>query len=63
MAIHSTSRQPKLTWTGWRHIAVAVAIGAEHAKKKSGGQTDTPLYIRNAERFPEEDRLHLPQQG
>jgi hypothetical protein len=46
MAIHSASRQPKLTWTGWRHIAVACAIGAEHAKKKSGGQTDTPLYIR-----------------
>ena len=46
MAIHSASRQPKLTWSGWRHIAVACAIGAEHIKKKSGGQTDTPTYIR-----------------
>jgi hypothetical protein len=28
MAIHTASKQPKLTWTGWRHIAVALAIGS-----------------------------------
>jgi hypothetical protein len=32
MAIHATSKQPKLTWIGWRHIAVALAIGSDHAK-------------------------------
>ena len=46
MAIHSASRQPKLTWNGWRHIAVACAIGSAHIKKQSGGRTDTPTYIR-----------------
>ena len=51
MAIHTASKQPKLTWTGWRHIAVAVAIGAEHVKKAAGGRTDTPLYIRAMSEF------------
>jgi hypothetical protein len=46
MAIHSASRQPKLTWSGWHHIAVACAIGAEHLKKAARGRTDTPTYIR-----------------
>jgi hypothetical protein len=46
MAIHSTARQPKLTWTGWRHIAVALAIGSDHAQKASGGRLDTPDYRR-----------------
>ena len=46
MAIHSASRQPKLTWNGWRHIAVACAIGSGHLKKQSRGRTDTPTYIR-----------------
>jgi hypothetical protein len=35
MSLHSASKQPKLTWTGWKHVAVAVAIGSEHAKKKA----------------------------
>jgi hypothetical protein len=51
MALHTASKQPKLTWKGWRHIAVAVAIGSEHAKKASKGQTDTPLYIRSMSEF------------
>lgn len=46
MAIHTASKQPKLTWRGWYSIALACAIGAEHVKKKSGGRTDTPTYIR-----------------
>jgi hypothetical protein len=46
MAIHASSRQPKLTWTGWRQIALALHIGSEHAKRASGGKTATPLYIR-----------------
>jgi hypothetical protein len=46
MAIHTASKQPKLTWTGWRHIAVACAIGTEHAKEASGGRLDTPNYRR-----------------
>ena len=36
MAIHTAARQPKLTWRGWRHIAVAVAIGSRHARKPPG---------------------------
>jgi hypothetical protein len=51
VAIHTASKQPKLTWTGWRHIAVALAIGSEHARKTSGGRTDTPLYIRGMSKF------------
>lgn len=46
MAIYTTSKQPKLTWTGWRHIAVALAIGSDHAQKASGGRLDTPDYRR-----------------
>jgi hypothetical protein len=46
MAIHTASKQPKLTWTGWRHIAVACAIGSEHASKAAGGRLDTPDYRR-----------------
>src|SRR5262249_37397914 len=30
----------------WRHIAVACAIGNEHARKASGGRLDTPDYRR-----------------
>jgi hypothetical protein len=45
------SKQPKLTWTGWRHIAVALAIGSDHARQASGGRTDTPLYIRVMNEF------------
>jgi hypothetical protein len=44
MAIHTASKQPKLTWTGWHHIAIALAIGSEHAQKASGGRLDTPDY-------------------
>jgi hypothetical protein len=46
MAIHTTSKQPKLTWTGWRHIAVALAIGSDHAQQESDGRLDTPDYRR-----------------
>jgi hypothetical protein len=51
MAIHASSRQPKLTWTGWRQIALALYIGSQHAKKASGGKTATPLYIRKYSDF------------
>ena len=51
MAIHASSRQPKLTWTGWRQIALALYIGSKHAKKASGGKTATPLYIRANSEF------------
>ena len=46
MAIHTASKQPKLTWTGWRHIATALAIGSKHARKASKGRLDTPDYRR-----------------
>ena len=42
MAIYTTSKQPKLTWTGSRHIAVALAVGSDHAQKEPGGRLDTP---------------------
>jgi len=29
MAIHASSRQPKLAWTGWRQIALALYIGSQ----------------------------------
>jgi hypothetical protein len=44
MAIHAASKQPKLTWAGWHHIAVALAIGSDQARKESGGRIDTPDY-------------------
>jgi hypothetical protein len=44
MAIHTVSKQPKLTWTGWRHIATALAIGSKHARKAAKGHT--PDYRR-----------------
>jgi hypothetical protein len=46
MAIHTASKQPRLTWMGWRHIAVALAIGSERAQKVSSGRMDTPDYRR-----------------
>ena len=51
MAVHAASLRPKLTWRGWRHIALACAIGAEHLKKTAGGRTDTPTYIRAMHQF------------
>jgi hypothetical protein len=51
MAIHTTSKRPKLTWTGWRHIAVALAIGSDHARKASRGRLDTPDYRRVMSEF------------
>jgi hypothetical protein len=51
MAIHTTSKQPKLTWSGWRHIAVALAIGSDHAQKESDGRLDTPDYRRGMGEF------------
>jgi hypothetical protein len=51
MAIHTASKQPKLTWTGWRHIAVACAVGVTHAKKAAHGRDDTPDYRRVMSNF------------
>ena len=36
MAINSASRKPQLLWSGWKHIAVACAIGSERAQRKAG---------------------------
>jgi hypothetical protein len=46
MAIHSASRKPALTWAGWKHIAVALSIGAEQALRAADGRNDTPDYRR-----------------
>jgi hypothetical protein len=35
MAINSASRKPQLLWSGWRHIAVACAIGSQRAQQKA----------------------------
>jgi hypothetical protein len=35
MAINSASRKPQLLWSGWKHIAVACAIGSAHAQKQA----------------------------
>jgi hypothetical protein len=43
MAIHSASKKPQLMWSGWKHIAVALAIGAERVKRKAG-TTNTDDY-------------------
>jgi hypothetical protein len=51
MAINAASRQPKLTWKGWRHIAVALDIGRDHALRTSGGRDDTPGYRRVMHEF------------
>ena len=51
MAVHAASLGPKLTWRGWRHIALACAIGTEHLKQAAGGRTDTPTYIRAMSNF------------
>src|SRR3954471_11834916 len=51
MSLHATSRQPRLTWEGWHHIASALAIGRDHAKHQSGGRMDTPDYRRIMSRF------------
>jgi hypothetical protein len=46
MMIHTTSKQPKLTWIGWKHIAVALSIGSDKAQEESDGRMDTPDYRR-----------------
>jgi hypothetical protein len=51
MALHAASLRPKLTWHGWRHIALACAIGTEHLKQAADGRTDTPIYIRAMHEF------------
>lgn len=51
MAIHTASKQPKLTWRGWRHIATACAIGSDHAKKAAGGRMDSPYYRQVMSKF------------
>jgi hypothetical protein len=35
MAINSASRKPQLLWSGWKHIAVACAIGSQRAQQKA----------------------------
>ena len=45
MAINSASRKPQLLWSGWKHIAVALAIGADRVKRKAGtSNTDDYKY-------------------
>lgn len=44
MAIHSASKRPSLTWNGWKHIAVALAVGTKHALAAADGRNDTPIY-------------------
>jgi hypothetical protein len=60
MAIHAASKQPKLTWSGWRQIALALDIGSRHAKKAANiplerplrpFEAATPLYIRANSQF------------
>jgi hypothetical protein len=51
MGLHSASRQPKLTLTGWHYIATAIAVGQRYAKLASGGRTDTPNYRRVMGKF------------
>jgi len=51
MAVHAASLQPKLTWRGWYQIAAACAVGAEHLKQATGGNTRTPDYIRAMHQF------------
>jgi len=46
MAIHTASKKPRLTWNGWKHIAVALAIGSNHAQRTAQGRKDTPYYRR-----------------
>jgi hypothetical protein len=52
MAIHTTSKQPKLTWTGWRHIALAGRRAP--FRRQSSGLRRAPL--------PAGRRLILPNQ-
>jgi hypothetical protein len=51
LAVHAASLRPKLTWRGWRHIALACAIGADHLKQAAGGRTKTRTYIRAMHEF------------
>ena len=51
MALHAASLQPKLTWRGWHQIAAACAVGAEHVKQATAGNTRTPTYIRAMHQF------------
>jgi hypothetical protein len=53
----SRLKQPKLTWIGWRHLAVALAIEAEKDKKTAKGQTDTPLFVRKLSEFLRKTRF------
>ncbi len=39
MAVHAASRQPKLTWQGWKLIGAAIAVAEKHTRKLAGGQT------------------------
>jgi hypothetical protein len=40
MATHAVSRQPKLTWRGWKLIGAALLIGERYAKKAAGGASE-----------------------
>ena len=44
MAVHASSRQPKLTWQGWKLIGAALEIAEAHVKKAADGQTTGRAY-------------------
>ena len=46
MKVHTAARAPKLTWDGWKCIAIACAIASDHIKATTGGRTRTPDYTR-----------------
>ena len=43
MAVHTASRQPQLTWEGWKLVGAAVEIGTYHAERLNRG----PIVGRN----------------
>jgi len=51
MKIHAAARAPKLTWEGWRAIAVACSIASERIKSKTGGKVRTPDYTKPMSAF------------
>lgn len=44
MAVHASSRQPKLTWQGWKLIGTALEIAEAHVKRAADGQTTGRAY-------------------
>jgi hypothetical protein len=35
MAIHSASKKPQLTWSGWKYLATAIMVGSDRAQRKA----------------------------